>query len=171
MRAKPEFEDGASLRRPFDVMVSRRVWFDIRNASATPSMRTCAWPNSSINSRSAAGRIRRAAGQDRCDFRRVRLHGQHLANAAEQKGLQLIVMPSRARVVSDPAMLRAIVGNLVGNAIKYTGSGRVLVTRSRSNPISRAAHTSQSGCRWRRCRRNYNCDLTPARCPPALRFP
>ncbi len=46
---------------------------------------------------------------------------------AEQKGLRLIVMPSSARVVSDPAMLRAIVGNLVGNAIKYTGSGRVLV--------------------------------------------
>ena len=46
---------------------------------------------------------------------------------AEQKGLDLIVMPSSACVVSDPTMLRAIVGNLVGNAIKYTGSGRVLV--------------------------------------------
>jgi signal transduction histidine kinase len=46
---------------------------------------------------------------------------------AETKGLRLIVMPSTARVVSDPAMLRAILGNLVGNAIKYTERGRVLV--------------------------------------------
>ena len=46
---------------------------------------------------------------------------------AETKGLRLIVTPSSARVVSDPAMLRAILGNLVGNAIKYTERGRVLV--------------------------------------------
>ena len=46
---------------------------------------------------------------------------------AETKGLRLVVMPSTARVVSDPAMLRAILGNLVGNAIKYTERGRVLV--------------------------------------------
>jgi signal transduction histidine kinase len=36
-------------------------------------------------------------------------------------------MPSTARVVSDPAMLRAILGNLVGNAIKYTERRRALV--------------------------------------------
>jgi signal transduction histidine kinase len=46
---------------------------------------------------------------------------------AEAKGLELIVVPSDAKVVSDPGMLRAILGNLVGNAIKYTESGRVLV--------------------------------------------
>jgi signal transduction histidine kinase len=49
-----------------------------------------------------------------------RMHAAH-------KGLELIVMPSSARLVSDPAMLRAILGNLVGNAIKYTARGRVLV--------------------------------------------
>jgi signal transduction histidine kinase len=53
---------------------------------------------------------------------------------AETKGLRLIVMPSTARVVSDPAMLRAILGNLVGNAIKYTERGRVLLgCRRRGN--------------------------------------
>ncbi|MDB5501560.1 MAG: sensor histidine kinase [Tardiphaga sp.] len=46
---------------------------------------------------------------------------------AESKGLELVVVPSKAKVVSDPAMLRAIIGNLVGNAIKYTERGRVLV--------------------------------------------
>ncbi|MDB5616007.1 GAF domain-containing sensor histidine kinase [Tardiphaga sp.] len=46
---------------------------------------------------------------------------------AEAKGLELVVVPSRARVVSDPTMLRTILGNLVGNAIKYTSRGRVLV--------------------------------------------
>lgn len=46
---------------------------------------------------------------------------------AEAKGLRLVIVPSRARIVSDPAMLRAIVGNLVGNAIKYTETGGVLL--------------------------------------------
>ena len=46
---------------------------------------------------------------------------------AETKGLRLTVAPSSAVVRSDPRMLRAIVGNLVGNAIKYTDQGRVLV--------------------------------------------
>ncbi len=65
---------------------------------------------------------------------------------AEQKGLQLIVMPCGARVVSDPAMLRAIVGNLVGNAIKYTGSGRVLVgCRRRGSFVSIEVLDSGSG--------------------------
>jgi signal transduction histidine kinase len=65
---------------------------------------------------------------------------------AEQKGLRLVVMPSRARVVSDPAMLRAIVGNLVGNAIKYTERGRVLVgCRRRGSFVSIEVLDSGSG--------------------------
>ncbi|QUS42408.1 sensor histidine kinase [Tardiphaga alba] len=56
---------------------------------------------------------------------------------AEAKGLELIVLPSAAQVVSDPGMLRAILGNLVGNAIKYTDHGRVLVgCRKRHNAVS-----------------------------------
>lgn len=56
---------------------------------------------------------------------------------AEAKGLTLTVLPTTARVVSDPGMLRAILGNLVGNAIKYTGHGRVLVgCRKRDNAVS-----------------------------------
>jgi signal transduction histidine kinase len=46
---------------------------------------------------------------------------------ARAKNLHLRVQPSRALVRSDPVMLATIVGNLVGNAIKFTGQGRVLV--------------------------------------------
>jgi signal transduction histidine kinase len=56
---------------------------------------------------------------------------------AEAKGLDLVIVPSAAHVVSDPTMLRAIIGNLVGNAIKYTSEGRVLVgCRRHGNAIS-----------------------------------
>lgn len=46
---------------------------------------------------------------------------------AERVGIRLTIKPCKANVVSDPAMLRTIVGNLVGNAIKYTPAGRVTV--------------------------------------------
>jgi len=46
---------------------------------------------------------------------------------AAAKALQLAVLPSRAIVASDPAYLRRILQNLIGNAIRYTTQGRVLV--------------------------------------------
>lgn len=46
---------------------------------------------------------------------------------AAAKGLRLSVVPSRAVVQSDPAYLRRILQNLIGNAIRYTDRGRVLV--------------------------------------------
>jgi signal transduction histidine kinase len=56
---------------------------------------------------------------------------------AEAKGLELTVVPSKLRVVSDPGMLRAILGNLVGNAIKYTDHGGVLVgCRKHGNAVT-----------------------------------
>ena len=46
---------------------------------------------------------------------------------ANRKGLTLKVMPSTMTVNSDPAYLRRVLQNLVGNAIRYTSRGRVLV--------------------------------------------
>jgi signal transduction histidine kinase len=72
------------------------------------------------------------------------IHNWHLH--AEAKGLRLVVQPSNALIVSDPGMLRAIIGNLVGNAIKYTERGRVLVgCRKRGNHLSIEVLDSGSG--------------------------
>ncbi|MDD7970006.1 PAS-domain containing protein [Roseinatronobacter alkalisoli] len=46
---------------------------------------------------------------------------------AQTRGLQLIVMPSRAVVHSDAVYLKRILQNLISNAIRYTLRGKVLV--------------------------------------------
>ena len=47
---------------------------------------------------------------------------------ARQRGIELRVRPTRAVVVSNAVILDGIVRNLVRNAIKYTNSGRVLLS-------------------------------------------
>lgn len=49
------------------------------------------------------------------------------ATAAVQKGLRLRVHPTRLVAVSDELLLQRILSNLVGNAIRYTHAGAVLV--------------------------------------------
>ncbi|MFD2249175.1 signal transduction histidine kinase/CheY-like chemotaxis protein [Pseudochelatococcus lubricantis] len=49
------------------------------------------------------------------------------APVAAGKGLRLTILPCRLTVASDPAYLRRILQNLIGNAIRYTRTGRVLV--------------------------------------------
>ncbi|MCS2609840.1 NahK/ErcS family hybrid sensor histidine kinase/response regulator [Halomonas dongshanensis] len=46
---------------------------------------------------------------------------------ADERGLDLVVVPTRAWVDSDPQMLRRIVQNFLSNAIRYTQQGRVLL--------------------------------------------
>ncbi|GHE20770.1 NahK/ErcS family hybrid sensor histidine kinase/response regulator [Halomonas urumqiensis] len=46
---------------------------------------------------------------------------------AEERGLDLVVVPTRAWVDSDAQMLRRIVQNFLSNAIRYTQEGRVLL--------------------------------------------
>ncbi|MCB1342109.1 MAG: CHASE domain-containing protein [Pseudooceanicola sp.] len=47
---------------------------------------------------------------------------------AQAKGLSLICMCAPARVMADPARLRQVIYNLVGNAIKFTPKGTITVT-------------------------------------------
>jgi signal transduction histidine kinase/CheY-like chemotaxis protein len=49
------------------------------------------------------------------------------AHQAREKGLKLRIIPSKLAVVSDRVLLERILSNLVGNAIRYTEVGRVLV--------------------------------------------
>lgn len=46
---------------------------------------------------------------------------------AAEKGLKLRIVPSRAWVLSDSDLLRSVLQNLIGNAVRYTQSGSVLV--------------------------------------------
>lgn len=56
---------------------------------------------------------------------------------AAAKGLKLTVVPCSATVDSDPAYLRRILQNLIGNAIRYTAQGRVLVGARRRGGVVR----------------------------------
>ncbi len=51
----------------------------------------------------------------------------HETEGAKVKGLRLRVHPTRAVAYSDPVLLEQMVRNLIGNAIRYTNAGGVLV--------------------------------------------
>lgn len=53
--------------------------------------------------------------------------GEQFQPLARERGLALRVLPCAAWVESDAAYLRRILQNLVGNALRYTKEGRVLV--------------------------------------------
>lgn len=57
-------------------------------------------------------------------LQRIQSHEQE---AATPKGLRLRVRPTRAVAYSDPVLLEQMVRNLVGNALRYTRTGGVLV--------------------------------------------
>jgi len=53
--------------------------------------------------------------------------GEEFAGPASARGLELIVLPTRAWVLSDRDLLRSMLQNLVLNALRYTPRGRVVV--------------------------------------------
>lgn len=73
-----------------------------------------------------SGRAAVSVGPVPLDRLLVQLNDEFGAIAAA-KGLRLTVVPSGRVVTSDPAYLRRILQNLIGNAIRYTDRGRVLV--------------------------------------------
>lgn len=62
---------------------------------------------------------------------------EEFAAIASAKRLDLRVMPCKLRVVTDPAYLRRILQNLIGNAVRYTAAGRVLVGARRRGAMLR----------------------------------
>lgn len=68
------------------------------------------------------------------------------APLAAKKGLRLTVMPCSLAVRSDPIYLRRILQNLIGNAIRYTVSGRVTVgARRRGDRLRIEVHDTGPG--------------------------
>lgn len=55
-----------------------------------------------------------------------RIHQQYLG-IADEKGLELRLVPSSLVVRSDPGLIERIFDNLVSNAVRYTDEGRVLI--------------------------------------------
>ncbi|WP_444666166.1 PAS-domain containing protein [Cereibacter changlensis] len=73
-----------------------------------------------------SGRAAVSVGPVRLDRLMTQLRDE-FAPLAAAKGLRLELLPSSAVVLSDPTYLRRILQNLIGNAIRYTTTGRVLV--------------------------------------------
>lgn len=69
--------------------------------------------------------------------RLLRTLAEEFTPMAAAKGLRLTVVPCSATVESDPAYLRRILQNLIGNAIRYTAQGRVLVGARRRGGVVR----------------------------------
>lgn len=57
-------------------------------------------------------------------FDRIKVQFDH---QAQDKGLQLVIVPSACALKSDRSLLERIVSNFVSNALSYTETGRVLV--------------------------------------------
>ncbi|WP_353226477.1 ATP-binding protein [Novosphingobium sp.] len=53
--------------------------------------------------------------------------GQEFIGQAVSRGLELIVLPTKAWVLSDRDLLRSMLQNLLVNALRYTPSGRVVM--------------------------------------------
>jgi signal transduction histidine kinase len=65
---------------------------------------------------------------------------------AESKGLDLIAEPSQLRLRTDRVKLGRAIGNLVGNAIKFTGAGSVTVSCGLTKKDTLFVRVADTGC-------------------------
>ena len=82
-----------------------------------------------------------------CEFPLQKLLDQIAADnspLAAEKGLSLHIEPTPLIVKSDPALLRRIIENFVGNALRYTESGEISIF-TRSNGDSASIDVSDTG--------------------------
>ncbi|MFM2355662.1 MAG: hypothetical protein RLZZ528_1398 [Pseudomonadota bacterium] len=92
-----------------------------------------------------SGRASVTVGPVALDRMLTQLRDEFAALAAA-KNLTLRILPSRDVVTSDPAYLRRILQNLIGNAIRYTAEGRVVVAaRRRGSHIRLEIHDTGPG--------------------------
>lgn len=83
-----------------------------------------------------SGKAAVSVGPVRIDWILAQLRDEFEPMAAA-KGLGLALHLREVFVLSDPAYLRRILQNLIGNAIRYTERGRVLVTARPMGPVLR----------------------------------
>lgn len=55
------------------------------------------------------------------------LLSSELSNDAERERVRLLIMPTSARIMTDPELMLSILRNLLTNAIKYAPGGRILL--------------------------------------------
>lgn len=110
LRAHPGDEDGALLARIDRAVATMETMLrDLMDLSRLESGGVAAWPRPL-----AVGDLLAELAAD-------------YGPVAARRGLELTVLPCRAVVRSDPAMLARLLRNLLSNALRYTRSGRVLV--------------------------------------------
>jgi len=95
--------------------------------------------------RIASGRV--AIHRERTDLRQVVGEAiEEVRPQAEAKGIELSMdaPPELATVYTDPRLIRIIVANLVGNALKFTAAGAVRATLT-ANPREQRIEVADSG--------------------------
>jgi len=128
---------GHDLKQPLQVMTAvldrfgRRATDDKERERAAIALESAAEMGRQLDCLARASRlddeVSAAQVESFCAERVLRPLAGNWSFLAEKRGLSLTVLPSAAAVRSDPALLSTILNNLIGNALKYTERGGVVV--------------------------------------------
>ena len=122
----------AALEATVDDEEAHCIIGDLREASnAAGRLLNALLDVSELESGKLEGRFMHFPVQQLLD-RMLRVYGPQ----AQERGLDLRVVPSSHVIDSDPNLLERILGNLLSNAVRYTPSGRILLgCRRRRNKL------------------------------------